>query len=260
MSKREREETAGSGYHSPAKGKHVSEPTQEEWYYASGGQQYGPVMLQTLRDLVRSGQVRATDLVWTAGMPQWTAAQAVPHLGAFSVAATQPPSGYAPGIGQPPLSYYAPSPAYFEYAGFWLRFVAAIIDALITGVGGAIAGGCVGGIIGMMIVGQGGATADVMFPARVAGNCLGIVVAWLYSAIMESSPRQATLGKMALGLIVTDENGERITFARASGRHFAKIISGLILLIGYMMAGWTERKQALHDMIAGTLVVRRRQP
>jgi uncharacterized RDD family membrane protein YckC len=73
---------------------------------------------------------------------------------------------------------------------------------------------------------------------------------------MESSSKQATLGKMALALKVTDLQGRRISFARATGRHFAKIISGMILLIGYIMAGFTERKQALHDMIAGTLVIR----
>ena len=79
---------------------------------------------------------------------------------------------------------------------------------------------------------------------------------WIYEASMESSARQATVGKMALALKVTDLEGRRISFARASGRHFAKYISGMILLIGYIMAGFTERKQALHDMIAGTLVVR----
>jgi uncharacterized RDD family membrane protein YckC len=75
---------------------------------------------------------------------------------------------------------------------------------------------------------------------------------------MESSSHQGTLGKMALGLIVTDLEGRRINFARASGRYFAKIITGLIPLgIGYMMAGFTEKKQALHDMIASCLVLRK---
>jgi len=84
-----------------------------------------------------------------------------------------------------------------------------------------------------------------------------LVLVWLYFAMMESSVYQATLGKMALGLQVTDRQGNRIGFARASGRFFGKIVSGMILLIGYMMAGWTERKQALHDMLADTLVVRK---
>ncbi|SRR6266851_3543753 len=84
-----------------------------------------------------------------------------------------------------------------------------------------------------------------------------VFIAYLiYEAVMESSPRQATLGKMAFGLTVTDVNGNRISFARATGRHFAKYISSLIFLVGYIIAGFTARKQALHDMIAGTLVQR----
>ncbi|MGC1597749.1 MAG: RDD family protein, partial [Candidatus Acidiferrales bacterium] len=80
----------------------------------------------------------------------------------------------------------------------------------------------------------------------------------LYYAWMESSQYQGTLGKMALGLTVTDLQGRRVTFARASGRFFAKIITGLIpLAIGYIMAGFTEKKQALHDMIASCLVLRK---
>jgi len=87
---------------------------------------------------------------------------------------------------------------------------------------------------------------------------LSIVASWIYSAYLESSPNQGTLGKMALGLIVTDLQGRRISFGHATGRFFAKIITGLIPLgIGYMMAGFTEKKQALHDMIAATLVLRK---
>ena len=80
---------------------------------------------------------------------------------------------------------------------------------------------------------------------------------WIYEAAMESSAKQATVGKMAMGLKVTNLEGRRISFTRATGRHFAKYISAMILLIGYIMAGFTERKQALHDMIASCLVLRR---
>jgi len=76
-----------------------------------------------------------------------------------------------------------------------------------------------------------------------------------YFALMESSPYQATLGKMALGIKVTDYAGRRISFARAVGRYLGKIISSIILGIGYLLAGFSAKKQALHDMIAGTLVV-----
>jgi uncharacterized RDD family membrane protein YckC len=75
---------------------------------------------------------------------------------------------------------------------------------------------------------------------------------------MEASARQGTLGKIALGLFVTDLEGRRITFARATGRFFAKIVTGLIpFFIGYIMAGFTEKRQALHDMIAGCLVLKK---
>lgn len=92
--------------------------------------------------------------------------------------------------------------------------------------------------------------------SMIVGAALGFSGSWLYESWMESSSRQATLGKMIFNMKVTDLNGNRISFARASGRHFAKYLSGLILGIGYIMAGFTDRKQALHDMIAGTLVRR----
>lgn len=82
------------------------------------------------------------------------------------------------------------------------------------------------------------------------------VAQWLYHALMESSAKQATLGRMALGIRVTDLNGNRIGFGRATGRYFAKILSALILGIGFLMAAFTAKKQALHDIPAGTLVVR----
>jgi uncharacterized RDD family membrane protein YckC len=86
----------------------------------------------------------------------------------------------------------------------------------------------------------------------------GLVLAvaeWLYFALMESSNRMATLGKMAIGIKVTDLNGNRVSFGRATGRYFARILSGMILMIGYIMAGFTQKKQALHDMMASCLVV-----
>jgi len=72
---------------------------------------------------------------------------------------------------------------------------------------------------------------------------------------MLSSGWQATVGKRALGMVVTGLDGRRISFARATGRHFAKYISALILFIGFIMAAFTAKKQALHDMIAETLVI-----
>ena len=143
-----------------------------------------------------------------------------------------------------------------RYAGFWIRFVAAIIDGLALG----IVVWPVSMILALMI-GVAGGRVDM--PGVGIHLVRGIVVwslfifaGWIYEAGMESSSKQATLGKMALGLKVTDEYGNRITFARASARFFSKLLSRMILFIGYIMAGFTARKQALHDMIAGTLVAR----
>lgn len=140
-----------------------------------------------------------------------------------------------------------------DYAGFWTRFCAAFIDGFIVnilnfGVGFAI------GLVLAMAAGQQGGVAEF---AQVIAGLAGVVVQWLYFAIQESSESQATIGKKALGIIVTGVNGERLSFGRATGRHFAKIPSAMICVIGFIMAGFTEKKQALHDMIAGCLVVRK---
>lgn len=130
-----------------------------------------------------------------------------------------------------------------EFAGFWLRFVAYIIDGLVLSVPSLLIYQTIGG--------------GIIQPNSLAQTLVAIIGV-SYFAFFESSEKQATLGKMALGIIVTDLQGERISFARAVGRYFSKIVSALILLIGFMMAGFTEKKQALHDMMAGTLVVRKK--
>ena len=152
-----------------------------------------------------------------------------------------------------------------QYAGFWLRFVAYLIDDLILGfVGFLVALPFLGGNIFSAIgIGEcpdlNGST--FLGIAGIIGSVLGLVLViaimgWLYFALMESSKTQATLGKMALSLKVTDLEGNPISFARATGRYFGKIISGLIFNIGYIIAGFTEKKQALHDIMAACLVVR----
>jgi uncharacterized RDD family membrane protein YckC len=83
----------------------------------------------------------------------------------------------------------------------------------------------------------------------------GQIVAWLYFALLLSSSNRASLGMMAVGLRVTDLQGGRISFARATGRHFASVLSTLIAGIGYLMMLWSPRKQTLHDQMAGTLVL-----
>ncbi len=143
-------------------------------------------------------------------------------------------------------------PAILKYAGFWRRFVAYVIDCIFISI---VVLGAVTVVAKIFGVHTGNLLVNLSPKVKVS---IGILAHWLYWALMESSPQQATLGKMALGLRVTDLQGERLSFARASGRYFGKIISYLILCIGFMMSGWTEKKQALHDIMAGTLVVQKR--
>ena len=149
-----------------------------------------------------------------------------------------------------------------DYAGFWIRFLASLIDGLILSPLIFIFLLVVAGVgFGIGAAASRSSRAEEFAPFLVLGFLLFYVLflvgVWLYHALCESSSLQATLGKKALNIQVTDLEGHRVTFGRASGRHFAKIISGMILNIGFIMAGFTEKKQALHDMIAGTLVVRR---
>lgn len=143
-----------------------------------------------------------------------------------------------------------------RYAGFWLRAVAVLIDGLITGVAVFVVSFLVGFAIGFSSATSGGDPVTAQVVSGLLGQGIAVIGTRLYFALMESSSMQATLGKKAMGLIVVDVDGRRISFGRATGRYFAKILSFAILLIGYFMAGWTKRKQALHDMMASTLVIR----
>ena len=131
-----------------------------------------------------------------------------------------------------------------EYAGFWRRAAATILDGLIISlVVSALR------MVGMSGFGDSDGVKGFFDIAE-------FFIGWLYGAGMESSERQATFGKQIMGIRVTDLEGNRISFARATGRYFGKIISGLLLGIGFIMAAFTEKKQALHDKLANCLVVR----
>jgi uncharacterized RDD family membrane protein YckC/Tfp pilus assembly major pilin PilA len=118
------------------------------------------------------------------------------------------------------------------HAGFWRRVAAYIIDGLVISI-----------------------PSFVVNIVPILGFLVSLVGRWLYFSLMESSSWQATLGKRAMGIKVTDAQGQRVSFGVATGRYFGAALSYIIFWIGYMMAGWTERKQGLHDMMAGTFVV-----
>ena len=150
-----------------------------------------------------------------------------------------------------------------KYAGFWWRFIAFLLDGAILWIIQLVLITPFLGIIGFSAYKASSGDLNETQALGMAGAIIGtliltwalsIVAAWLYFALMESSKFQGTVGKIALGIVVTDVEGNRISFARATGRYFSKFISGFILMIGYIMAGFTEKKQALHDIIASTLV------
>ncbi len=152
----------------------------------------------------------------------------------------------------------------FRYAGFWRRFIAYLIDYFVLGTLSVLLMIPFYGVILLTAIGLEKAPKNdaitILGLTGAIGSVLVIVIVtitagWLYFAIMQSSKTQATLGKMAIGAIVTDLEGNRISFARATARYFSKLISNMTAYIGYILAGMTEKKQALHDMIAGTLVI-----
>jgi uncharacterized RDD family membrane protein YckC len=135
-----------------------------------------------------------------------------------------------------------------EYAGFWIRFVAAIIDGIVLSV--------VNWVLMFALIGSAVDFSDtfalgttLMYYYAIAWTVRGV-----YFTVMESSDKQATLGKMAVGIKVGDENGQRLTMGNAIGRWFSALLSYITLFVGFIMAGFDVRKQALHDKIANTVV------
>ena len=118
------------------------------------------------------------------------------------------------------------------YAGFWVRAGAFVIDWVFLAI-----------------------VLAVLAMISSVGLVFGLGIPWIYEALMLSGEKQATLGKMALGIVITDATGGRLTFGRATGRHFAKYLSSLLMGLGFIMAAFTERKQALHDLLARSVAV-----
>jgi len=256
-----------------------------EWYYSDAQRtQHGPVTAADLAALHSRGQLPPDALVWRDGMTAWRPWQEMmrevitggapddPQAEAFVRAAEAAPAdgAYRPyAIAE--ASPYAPPQARLEqaddvvrggrivYAGFWKRFAAYVIDGFVVG---AVNYAIAIPISLFAAVGLGAsATPDNPFGSGAAIALIGvmyliqILLPGIYFGWMQSSRHQASLGKMAIGIKVTRGDGAPIQFWRGFGRYYATILSSLILLIGFIMAGFTERKQALHDMICDTLVV-----
>lgn len=144
-----------------------------------------------------------------------------------------------------------------DYAGFWKRVVASIIDSVLLVIGSVVCGGMAGAAFGLVVGISGGDIKLIEVAGAAMGAILGLFLNWLYFTLFESSSKQATPGKMAIGILVTDLQGNPISFGQANGRYWGKIVSSIPLGLGFVMAGVTAKKQALHDKLAGTLVIRK---
>ena len=154
-----------------------------------------------------------------------------------------------------------------SYAGIGQRFLAALIDGIILGIPIGIISSVLSAMMAVRVIHRTGGK-DTSFNPGMAADAIGTFLAgfgmimiisflltWAYFALMESSGWQGTVGKKIMGIQVTDLNGARISVGRATARLVVKACLSGWFLIGYIMAFFTQRKQALHDLIAGTLVL-----
>ena len=207
------------------------------------GNALGVFSLDDLNREIAAGRLLPSDLAWYEGAAGWIPAAQVPGVVLPERTVWTPPTAKLTEHDE------THSPNELGYAGFWKRVAAKVLDGFIllllilplSMMLGAIIGRANGSVAG----------------AELVGNFIGIIGSFLYFTIQHSSSHQATLGKRALGIIVTDLDGRRISFAHAAGRHVASILNYVTLYIGWMMAGFTERKQGLHDLVARTLVLNR---
>ncbi len=251
-----------------------------EWYFADGQDRQGPLSADDMRQRFQRGDITLATLVWREGFAQWAPlSEAVDELQLQNLASaasnlgsgidlrgdyTAIDNGTAPlpGTGGGTYSpYTAPAAATgygnaavvngqdVVYAGFWKRYAAYFIDYILLTV--------VTLPLSMIInlTGAGSGNESVQVALTLVVMLLSMVISIGYYAGFHASRGGATLGKMAVGIKVVRGNGERISFLRAFYRYLATIVSSLILMIGFIMAAFTERKQALHDMMCDTLVV-----
>jgi uncharacterized RDD family membrane protein YckC len=238
----------------------------------------GPFTRAQVAEKLQSGEFTVNDLAFVEGLSEWTPLRDVlARVDATAMNLPPPaptPQVLVPAGRQPAYSYAATMqpPSHLTYGGFWARVAAYLLDGLILSIPLILI--CV--VLGMFVGGFAVATGVANSPHRLSSDSPGniafplaivlveliffvvfIIGAWLYFAMLESGPQQATYGKRIMGLKVTDMTGERITFGRASGRYFSKIITNMIpLFMGYIMMVFMDQKQALHDLIASTLVVK----
>ena len=229
----------------------------------------GPFTVQEVTQKIETGEIRPDNLAHIPGLTQWSPVNQV--LAQVSLAKVVPPAGQY----QPNAYAIHMSVPDHQYAHFMIRFAALLVDRIaITILAMILIVICLIPFIIYCAINHDAITqfqdnsnindpSILLFIILLYGGIivatLGAIIAdWLYHAWMESGPAEGTFGKQLLGIRVTDLQGRQISFMRATGRHFARIfLSNAVCLIGYFIAAFTEKKQALHDMVASTVVVQK---
>ncbi|HEY6390422.1 MAG TPA: RDD family protein [Bryobacteraceae bacterium] len=256
-----------------------------DWYYGNAGQQIGPIDEVSFDALVGAGVIRDETLVWRPGLPAWQKYQTIrpaQPLPPPVITADGATVRYCSECGKPyppdelaafgtSLVCAACKPAFTQklreglqpagavrYAGFWIRFVAVIVDGIALYIVGMIFFAISMLFFKIDFSNIGRSQADLMQLLALEGAwaLFNLIVSAIYEIWMVGR-FGATLGKMACSLLVVNGDGSKVSYQRSLGRHFAKYLSSFILLIGYIMAGLDEEKRSLHDRICDTRVIKK---
>jgi len=254
------------------------------WYYVKDGDKVGPIADRDLKGFVDKGDITGETLVWNETMSDWTPYGRVPDTIAASMAQASVATGprcsmCGKEFADDQLIDFEGSrvcanckPAFIQqikenaeiqgevvmrYAGFWPRCAAVIIDGIVMYIANLPIGFLFGLMMPLMAQGNGELPGAGFWVAFAVMYFFQFLIPALYMILMHGK-YGATLGKKALGLKVVMSDGKPITYGRATGRYFAYILSGMILYIGYMMAGFDDQKRALHDHICNTRVIHTR--
>jgi uncharacterized RDD family membrane protein YckC len=256
-----------------------------DWYYGDAGNQIGPIDAASFDALVGAGIIRDDTLVWRAGLPAWQKYQTVrpaPLLPPQLIAADGAAARFCSECGKPyppdELAAFGTSlvcavckPAFTQkmregippagamrYAGFWIRFVAVIVDGVALYIVSMIFFAISMLFFHIDWANLGRSQADIMQLLALEGiwAFFNLVVSAVYETWMIGR-FGATAGKMACSLLVVNGDGTKLSYQRALGRHFAKYLSSFTLGIGYIMAGLDEEKRSLHDRICETRVIKK---
>lgn len=249
-----------------------------QWYYAESDNRVGPVNEEDFQILTNTGKIRSETLVWNSSMSDWQEySQVIGTSGSGADRGTSNQSFCAEcgkSYSQEDMIRYGNSwvcaackpvfvqkikegvsiSSFMEYGGFWIRFGAKIIDQLIIGGINMIIIMPLAVLVGIRAANTGNPSASMGLSLIMNFSSFALYIAYTTFFIGRYG---ATPGKMICKLKVVTPSGGRVTYLRAFARYFGELVSGMILLIGYIMAAFDDEKRALHDRICGTRVIKR---